>query len=72
MEDKTLRGRIRVGIGERAATHKLTATQVWEAANRWAQGDTPGRIAKDFSVSSPSIQMIVKGKAWKHLFSQQL
>lgn len=52
--------------GERINTHKLTAKQVHEILQRYADGDvTQKELASEYHVSQPNIHAIVSGKTWR-------
>lgn len=59
----------RIARGKHAtAPKKLTAEQVIEIRQRYAQGGiTQRELASMFGVSPPNISLIVRGKHWKHL-----
>ena len=57
--------------GEGNGRAKLTAEQVCEIRERYAQGDISlPKLAKDYPVTFSAIHRIVVGKTWKHLLPQ--
>ena len=65
MSGACLRGRI--ARGERVGPSKLVPEQVLEIRRRFANGESRLRMAKEYSVSYPTIFYITKRKAWTHL-----
>lgn len=61
-EERRLRPR---GEGHHKA--KLTEEQVRDIRRRKAQGEGAGSVARVFGVSKRTVQMIMRGKLWKHV-----
>ncbi len=54
--------------GERSGTAKLSEEQVLAIRTRYAQGDiTQAELASEYSVSRPTITVIITGRNWAHL-----
>lgn len=59
--------RNRLLTGESKASSKLTAAAVLDIRRRHAAGARVGALAKDFAVSQPTINDIVRRSTWKHV-----
>lgn len=68
-DDMVAKGRGRGGssVGETNPSAKLSETEVREIKKLLAAGVSGRRIAKFFSISSPLVSMIAKGKLWSHV-----
>jgi hypothetical protein len=67
MMDKSAKGRVRVGIGEKHGKAKMTEDGVREARKSWANGESIKSIARRYDVSACSISHIVNRKLWRHV-----
>jgi len=54
-------------LGERVGTSKLTSEDVLTIRRRASAGETQIQIAEDYPVGSPTINMIVNRKRWRHI-----
>lgn len=53
--------------GERAGSAKLTDAIAVEIRRRHAEGEAVRALAREFGVSQPAVQKIVKGQSYRHL-----
>ncbi len=53
--------------GDSHIQSKLTSTAVLEIRRRWAAGETPTQLAKEYGVCRPLVSMVVHRKAWTHI-----
>ena len=54
-------------FGEKAPAAKLTAVDVAQIVDEWANGETQTEIAERYGVSWSTVHRIVKGRMWQHL-----
>ena len=65
MDDRSRKGRTRVAQGEANGQSKLTASQLHDARERYAQGNiTQRELAGEFGVSQGTLSVALRGKTW--------
>lgn len=69
MADMVAKGRAggKIFHGEANAAARLTAQQVRELRRRVENGETQRSMAKEFGISTRTVNLIVLRKAWKHV-----
>lgn len=63
--DTVAMGRIR--RGERSVRAKLTDAVVVDIRGRWAAGETPTALAKEYGVSRRAVSFACRGVTWRHV-----
>lgn len=63
--DQVLRGR--TAKGEKNGTAKLDEARVGEIRQRFAGGESQGKLAREFGVTQPTVSVIVNRKHWRHV-----
>lgn len=53
--------------GVRNPRAKVTASDVLDIRERWAEGESPTALAAEYSITQPAVQDIVRGRTWAHL-----
>lgn len=65
--DMDSRGRRRVLMGEQNGMSKLTVDMVRDIRRRYAQGETPTVLAREFGVRRGAIGFVVNRQTWRHV-----
>jgi hypothetical protein len=65
MQDMVKHGRSTVGKSNPMA--KLGPGEVMEIRNRWAAGESPTALAREYGVTQSGVQDIIRGRTWQRL-----
>lgn len=65
--DRDRKGRHNAPRGEQHYKAKLTEDQVIEIRERYARGESPTALEKEFEVSLRGLEQVIYGQSWKYL-----